>query len=97
VNGSAYSAIGLAMNGSKGSKVKAVKAVKTLTVNGIPYSVNNNEVYMYGTSVSVGVLEGGKVVPQGSLDSYLAEYRAGLKEKTRAAMEKAKLQFDGNV
>jgi hypothetical protein len=77
--------------------VKAVKAVKTLTVNGIPYSVNDNEVYMYGTSVRVGLLEGGKVVPQGSLESYLAEYRAGLKEKTLAAMEKAKQQFDGNV
>jgi hypothetical protein len=70
---------------------------KTATVHGIPYSVNDKEVYMYGTSVRVGLLEGGKVVPQGSLDSYLAEYRAGLKEKTLAAMEKAKLQFEGNV
>ena len=77
--------------------VKAVKAVKTLTVHGIPYSINENEVYMYGTSVRVGVLEGGKVVPHGSLDSYLAEYRAGLKEKTHAAMEKAKQQFEGTV
>ena len=75
----------------------AMKKAKTTTVHGIPYSVNDKEVYMYGTSVRVGLLEGGKVVPQGSLDSYLAEYRAGLKEKTLAAMEKAKLQFEGNA
>jgi len=74
-----------------------MKKAKTTTVHGIPYSVNDKEVYMYGTSVRVGLLEGGKVVPQGSLDSYLAEYRAGLKEKTLAAMEKAKLQFEGNA
>lgn len=74
-----------------------MKKAKTTTVHGIPYSVNDKEVYMYGTSVRVGLLEGGKVVPQASLDSYLAEYRAGLKEKTLAAMEKAKLQFEGNA
>jgi hypothetical protein len=74
-----------------------MKKAKTTTVHGIPYSVNDKEVYMYGTSVRVGLLEGGKVVPQASLDSYLAEYRAGLKEKTLAAMEKAKMQFEGNA
>jgi hypothetical protein len=85
------------MKASKASKVSKAKPVKTLTVRGIPYSVNENEVYMYGTSVRVGVLEGEKLVSQGSLDSYLAEYRAGLKEKTRVAMEKAKQQFEGNA
>ena len=71
--------------------------MKTVTVNGVPYSVNDKEVYMYGTSVRVGNMEEGKIVPQGSLDTYLAEYRAGLKTKTVAAMEKAKQQFQGTA
>jgi len=78
-------------------KTTKVSTVKTLTVNGIPYSVNEKEVYMYGTSVRVGLLDGGKVVPQGSLDTYLAEYRAGLKAKTLTAMENAKKQFEGTA
>lgn len=76
---------------------KVSPANKTLTVNGIPYSVNDKEVYMYGTSVRVGLLDGGKVVPQGSLDTYLAEYREGLKTKTLGAMENAKKQFEGTA
>jgi len=76
---------------------KVTSAAKTLTVHGIPYSVNDREVYMYGTSVRVGLLDGGKVVPQGSLDTYLAEYREGLKSKTVTAMEKAKKQFEGTA
>jgi len=78
---------------------KTTKALtaKTLTVNGIPYSVNDKEIYMYGTSVRVGLLDGGKVVSQGSLDTYLAEYRAGLKAKTLTAMKKAKEQFEGTA
>jgi hypothetical protein len=84
--------------GTKATKgIKPTTGTKTLTINGIPYSVNDNEVYMYGTSVRLGVLEGGRVVSQASLDTYLAEYRAGLKEKTRVAMEKAKQQFEGIV
>jgi hypothetical protein len=78
-------------------KTTKVSTVKTLTVNGIPYSVNEKEVYMYGTSVRVGLLDGGKVVPQGSLDTYLAEYRTGLKAKTLTAMENAKKQFEGTA
>ena len=78
-------------------KTTKASTSKTLTVNGIPYSVNDKEVYMYGTSVRVGLLDGGKVVPQGSLDTYLAEYRAGLKGKTITAMENAKKQFEGNA
>jgi hypothetical protein len=71
--------------------------MKTVTVNGVPYSVDDKEVYMYGTSVRVGNIDGGTIVFQGSLDSYLAEYRAGLKSKTVAAMEKAKQQFQGTA
>jgi hypothetical protein len=71
--------------------------MKTVTVNGVPYSVNDKDVYMYGTSVRVGQMEEGKIVPQGSLDTHLAEYRAGLKSKTLAAMEKAKQQFQGTA
>ena len=52
---------------------------------------------MYGTSVRVGLLDGGKVIPQGSLDTYLAEYREGLKAKTLGAMENAKKQFEGTA
>lgn len=70
-------------------------AMKTVTVNGVPYSVNDKNVYMYGTSVHIGHMDGGTIVPQGSTDAYLAEYRAGLKAKTLAAMEKAKQQFQG--
>jgi len=72
-------------------------SMKTLTVNGVPYSVNDKDVYIYGTSVRVGNIDEGKIVPQGSMDSYLAEYRAGLKAKTLAAMEKAKQQFQGTA
>lgn len=78
-------------------KTTKASTAKTLTVNGIPYSVNEKEVYMYGTSVRVGLLDGGKVIPQGSLDTYLAEYREGLKAKTLGAMENAKKQFEGTA
>ena len=87
----------LQLKGPDMKKTTKALTAKTLTVNGIPYSVNDKEIYMYGTSVRVGLLDGGKVVPQGSLDTYLAEYREGLKAKTLTAMKKAKEQFEGTA
>jgi len=64
-------------------------AMKTVTINGIPYSMNDkNELFMYGTLVRVGSAE---------MESYKEEYRRQLKEKTVSAMEYAKKQFEGTA
>jgi len=80
-----------------------VSRMKTITVNGVPYSLNDKqEVYMYGTPVRVGVLDAKKAILfadgwMTAAEEYRAEYRGILKERTGEAMEKAKKQFEGTL
>ena len=72
--------------------------MKTQTLNGVPYSVNDNKVYAYGSSVLLGVLETDKPLSiaadwETKAADFLADYRQKLKEATAAAMEKAKQQY----
>ena len=76
--------------------------MKTVTLNGIPYSVNDKqEVYMYGTSVCIGRMQDKQVVfAEGwlsSAETYRNEYRTELQAKTVASMERAKKQFEGTT
>jgi len=70
--------------------------MKTQTLNGVPYSVNDNQVYAYGSSVLLGTNEKTLSIVadwQTKAAGFLAEYRRNLKEATAAAMEKAKQQY----
>lgn len=76
--------------------------MKTVTLHGIPYSLSEtNDVYMYGTSVKLGkISDDKKAVIFGDdwatrAQTYMAEYRDGLKQKTVDSMETAKKQFQG--
>jgi hypothetical protein len=82
---------------------RSMSRMKTITVNGVPYSLNDKqEVYMYGTPVRVGLLDANKAILfadgwMSAAEEYRTEYRGVLKEKTGAAMEKAKKQFEGTL
>jgi hypothetical protein len=70
--------------------------MKTQTLNGVPYSVNETQVYAYGSSVLLGTNEKTLSVLadwETKAADYLADYRRKLKEATAAAMEKAKQQY----
>ena len=73
-----------------------MKSMKTLTLNGVPYSVDDaGNAYAYGSTIILGKVD--MNVKQLTLtdgweklgSAYLAEYRAGLKVKTVAAIERA--------
>ena len=73
--------------------------MKTQTLSGVPYSVNDTQVYAYGSSVLLGVLDTNDKTLAIAADwqtnavDFLAEYRRKLKDATAAAMEKAKQQY----
>jgi hypothetical protein len=74
--------------------------MKTHVLNGVPYSVaDTGEVYMYNSDIHVGQVTSDK---KGILfldnwrenaSAYLNAYRAGLRERTSAMMEKARGQY----
>lgn len=74
--------------------------MKTHVLNGVPYSVaETGEVYMYNTDIHVGQIMSDK---KGIIfldnwrdhtSAYLNAYRAGLRERTSAMMEKARGQY----
>jgi hypothetical protein len=76
-----------------------IKGMKTLTLNGVPYSVDDaGNAYAYGSSIVLGKVD--MNTKQLTLtdgwekfgSAYLAEYREGLKVKTVAAIERAAQQ-----
>lgn len=67
---------------------------KTITIQGVPFSVSDNAVYIYGTSVQIGTYDGKLTLIDGwesaeTVSACLAEYRNKLKLDTTAALEKA--------
>lgn len=67
--------------------------MKTLTLNGVPYSVSGTEVYAYGTSILIGSYTN-EILSlesnwQEKMKSHLAEYRVSLNEGTKQALKKA--------
>ena len=73
--------------------------MKTLTINGVPYTVNESgDVFVYSSSppISIGTYDTTtKTLKlhedwQARMEEWVAHYRTGLKEETDAALEKAK-------
>ena len=67
--------------------------MKTLTINGVPYSVSGELVYIYGTSIQIGSYKAETLT---LMDDWmdkgketLASYRTSLKTNTTAALAKA--------
>ena len=67
--------------------------MKTLTLNGVPYSVSGAEVYAYGTSILIGSYTNDILSLesdwQEKMKSHLAEYRVKLNNNTKEALKKA--------
>jgi len=67
--------------------------MKTVTINGIPYSIDGTIAYMYNSSVRLGMLVENAVVLdkdwEKNASRYINEYREYLNSKTKSAMEKA--------
>lgn len=67
---------------------------KVMTIQGVPFSVSGESVYIHGTSVQIGTYKGTLSLKDGwesdeSIKSYLAEYRTKLHSATTAALAKA--------
>jgi len=68
--------------------------MKTMTIQGVPFSVSGESVYIYGTSVQIGTYNGSLTLKEGwesdeIIKAYLAEYRIKLDTATKAALAKA--------
>ena len=66
--------------------------MKTMTIQGVPFSVSDEAVYIYGTAVQIGTYKGGLTLNEGwetSAAACLAEYRTKLDHETKAALAKA--------
>jgi hypothetical protein len=73
--------------------------IKTMTINGVPYHVNElGEVFVYSSvpPIPIGTYnKDTKVLSlaedwQSKMEDWVAHYRKGLKEETTIALEKAK-------
>jgi hypothetical protein len=65
---------------------------KTMTIQGVPFSVSGESVYMHGTSVQIGTYNGTLALKEdweNHAKAYLAEYRNKLEVATTAALAKA--------
>ena len=68
--------------------------MKTITIQGVPFSVSGESVYIYGTSVQIGTYNGTLSLKEGwesdeVIKACLAEYRIKLDTATKAALAKA--------
>ena len=68
--------------------------MKTMTIQGVPFSVSGESVYIYGTSVQIGTYNGSLILNEGwetaeVVKACLAEYRNKLDTATKAALAKA--------
>jgi hypothetical protein len=67
--------------------------MKNLTINGVPYSVSGEAVYIYGTTTQIGSYKAETLtlmddwIDKGK--EILASYRTSLKTNTTAALAKA--------
>jgi len=61
-----------------------------MTIQGVPFSVSGESVYMHGTSVQIGTYNGTLALKEDwESNTYLAEYRKKLEAATKAALAKA--------
>ena len=66
--------------------------MKTMTIQGVPYSVSGESVYIYGTNLQIGTYNGTLALNEGwetHAKDYLAEYQNKLDTATKAALAKA--------
>ena len=69
--------------------------MKTITIQGVPFSVADDKAYIYGTETQIGVYKAEKLTLNDSwekskaVEASLQEYRDKLKLQTTAALEKA--------
>jgi len=66
--------------------------MKTMTFNGVPYSVSGDAVYIYGTTTQIGSYNGVFTLSdtwQRTAATILTEYRNRLDMNTKAALTKA--------
>ena len=66
--------------------------MKTMTIQGVPYSVSGESVYIYGTSVQIGTYNGSlRLIDdwETHTKACLADYRTKLDAATKAALAKA--------
>jgi hypothetical protein len=68
--------------------------MKTVMIQGVPFTVSGESVYIYGTSVQIGTYNGSLSLKEGwesdeVIKAYLSEYRTKLHTATKAALAKA--------
>lgn len=67
--------------------------MKTLTINGVPFSVSGEAVYIYGTTTQIGTYKDDNLQLMDNWEKNsketLATYRASLDSATKAALIKA--------
>jgi hypothetical protein len=66
--------------------------MKTLTIQGVPFSVSGEAVYIYGTNFQIGTYNGSLTLNhewESHAQASLAEYRAKLDTATKAALAQA--------
>lgn len=68
--------------------------MKTIMIQGVPFTVSGEAVYIYGTSVQIGTYNGTLSLIEGwesaeIVKSCLTEYRTKLDTATKAALAKA--------
>jgi len=68
--------------------------MKTMTIQGVPFSVSGESVYIYGTTTQIGTFKDSLILAEGwetsaAVTDAIAEYRNKLKDATTAALAKA--------
>jgi hypothetical protein len=66
--------------------------MKTMTIQGVPFSVSGESVYMYGTNLQIGTYNGTLSLKhdwESHAQACLVEYRNKLDAATKAALAKA--------
>ena len=69
--------------------------MKTITIQGVPYSVDGQVAHIYGTSIPIGTYKDNSITLKDSwqtdpaIVTSLKEYRANLDTATKAALAKA--------
>jgi len=70
--------------------------MKTLTINGVPYLINETDVFIYSSvpPIRIGKYDQNTLTLEEAWEKkaadWLSYYRNGLKENTKIALEKAK-------
>ena len=75
------------------TKSKVQMPPKTMTIQGVPFSVSGESVYIYETNIQIGTYNGTLNLKEGwdsdEVKAYLVDYRKKLDTATKAALAKA--------